>query len=162
MTFSAIPGSGAFVFCISSSGNGSKTGAGGGIPRVEYRRFIIDSTLDLSSGRTRGGGGMGPAAFSGMAGKLDCLRGRASAFLFFFLSELGAGVAILPHRSASDFLGRQLMNISFAPLSPLVSTKSVANKQNRRSQNIKHIERATGKRNCDSSCRTRFDMVYWT
>jgi hypothetical protein len=66
---------------------------------------------------------MGPAAFSGMAGKLDCLCGRASAFLFFFLSELGAGVAILPHRSASDFLGRQLMNISFAPLSPLGSTK---------------------------------------
>jgi len=57
---------------------------------------------------------MGPAAFSGMAGKLDCLCGRASAFLFFFLSELGAGVAILPPRSASDFLGRQLMTVSFA------------------------------------------------
>jgi len=70
----------------------------------------------------------GTSGIPGMAGKLDCLCGRASAFLFFFLSELGAGVAILPHRSASDFLGRQLMNISFAPLSPLVSTKSVANK----------------------------------
>ena len=71
---------------------------------------------------------MGPAAFSGMAGKLDCLCGRASAFLFFFLSELGAGVAILPPRSASDFLGRQLMTVSFAPLSSSISTKSVANK----------------------------------
>lgn len=48
ITFSAIPGSGAFVFCISSLGNGSKTAAGGGMPRVEYRRFIKDSTLDLS------------------------------------------------------------------------------------------------------------------
>ena len=125
ITFSAIPGSGAFVFCISSLGNGSKTAAGGGMPRVEYRRFIKDSTLDLS---LAGLVGHGTSGIPGMAGKLDCLCGRASAFLFFFLSELGAGVAILPHRSASDFLGRQLMNISFAPLSPLVSTKSVANK----------------------------------
>ena len=54
------------------------------------------STFDLSRGRTRGGGGIGPvvAAFSGMAGYADTLRGRASAFLFFFLSEFGVGVAI--------------------------------------------------------------------
>ena len=69
-TVSILPSSGAFAFCVNSAGNGSKAAAGG-IPRVEYRRFIISSTFDLSLGRTRGGGGIGPVwagPFSGMAG----------------------------------------------------------------------------------------------
>jgi hypothetical protein len=46
------------LFTLSSAGKGSKFRLCG-TPLVEYRRFIKDSTFDLSFGRTRGGGGRG-------------------------------------------------------------------------------------------------------
>src|SRR6202044_3315346 len=42
------------LFALSSAGNGSSIEGSTGTPLVEYRRFMRDSTLDLSFGRTRG------------------------------------------------------------------------------------------------------------
>ena len=46
----------ALLLTLSSAGNDLRFG-GCGIPLVEWRRFMRDSTFDLSFGRTRGGGG---------------------------------------------------------------------------------------------------------
>ena len=67
-TRSEYPLSASRLLAVSSEGKGSEIAAMGKAPRVEYLRFMSDSTLDLSFCRTRGGGGSVCEDVSGIAG----------------------------------------------------------------------------------------------
>jgi hypothetical protein len=88
----------AFPFEERPEGNGSIPARGAGGARMEYRRFMRFSTLDLSLGRTRGGGGMGCARPSA-AGRSDCRRGSDWAPRLFCRSEFAVAMMRSPHTS---------------------------------------------------------------
>lgn len=88
----------ALLLMPSSEGNGLSI-SGGGRPLVEYRRFIRDSTFDLSFGRTRGGGGREPAVPSARSVLACWRRGRFSTPLLFLRREFTVAIV-------RDALGR--------------------------------------------------------